>query len=80
MSVKIKCIIFDLDKALTCIEKHRTYNGIENLLAYLKDSGYIVALASYNINAHFVLINNKIDHYFDKIVCEDWNYETLQIC
>ena len=73
-NLDIKCIIFDLDYTLYNYNTEKLYDGIQDLLYALKNEGYIIALASYNAHAEYILKKYDIYKYFNHIEYENVMY------
>lgn len=73
-NLDIKCIIFDLDYTLYNYNTYKLYDGIQDLLYALKNEGYIIALASYNARAEYILKKCDIYKYFNHIEYENVMY------
>jgi HAD superfamily phosphatase (TIGR01681 family) len=67
----ISLIIFDLDETLICSKTRSLLYNVKDILQRLKNTGFIIGLASYNAYADRILEKHKIKHFFDYIEYED---------
>jgi len=73
---KPKLVIFDLDLTLVS-ESGELYDNVDAMLKDIKAKDIIIALASYNFYGERLLTRKGIRQYFDVVVCEDWQSDTI---
>ena len=67
----ISLIIFDLDETLICSKTRSLLYNVKDILQRLKNTGFIIGLASYNAHADIILELHEIKHFFNFIEYED---------
>ena len=73
---KPKLVIFDLDLTLVS-ECGELYDNVHAMLKDIKAKDIRIALASYNSYGESLLARTGIRQYFDLVVCERWQSDTI---